>query len=170
MVRKILRALPKKFSMKVTVIEEAQDISSMQVDELIGSLQTYEMILSDSSEKKIKSVAFVSNTDGDDDNSEKDMGEEFSDALALLGRQFNKVFKRFDRKSSPFVHDKPSRNFNKFDNYNNPGSQKKLKEEDSSAKERGVQCHECEGYGHFRAGCPTYLKKQNKGMMVTCSD
>src|ERR1044072_1483319 len=36
--RKILRALPRKFAMKVAAIEEAQDISSMQVDELIGSL------------------------------------------------------------------------------------------------------------------------------------
>jgi len=38
LVRKILKSLPKRFDMKVTTIEEAQDISSMQVDELIGSL------------------------------------------------------------------------------------------------------------------------------------
>lgn len=42
LVRKILRSLPKKFDMKVTTIEEAQDIISMRVDELIGSLQTFE--------------------------------------------------------------------------------------------------------------------------------
>ena len=40
LVRKILRSLPKRFAMKVTAIEEAQNISKMQVDELIGSLQT----------------------------------------------------------------------------------------------------------------------------------
>ena len=45
LVRNILRSLPKRFAMKVTIIEEAQDISIMQVDELIGSLQTYEMTL-----------------------------------------------------------------------------------------------------------------------------
>jgi hypothetical protein len=39
LVRKILRYLPKRFDMKVTAIEEAQDISSLKVDELIGSLQ-----------------------------------------------------------------------------------------------------------------------------------
>ena len=38
LVRKILRSLPKRFEMKVTAIEEAQDICSMKVDELIGSL------------------------------------------------------------------------------------------------------------------------------------
>jgi hypothetical protein len=41
--RKILRSLPKRFSMKVTAIEESQDLSTMKVDELIGSLQTFEM-------------------------------------------------------------------------------------------------------------------------------
>jgi len=34
LVRKLLRSLPKRFDMKVTTIEEAQDISNMQVDEL----------------------------------------------------------------------------------------------------------------------------------------
>ena len=38
LVRKILRSLPKRFDMKVTTIEEALDICSMKVDELIGSL------------------------------------------------------------------------------------------------------------------------------------
>ena len=32
LVRKILRSLPKRFDMKVTTIEEGQDICSMQVD------------------------------------------------------------------------------------------------------------------------------------------
>ena len=42
-VRKILRSLLEKFRPKVTVIEESKDINSMRVDELIGSIQTYEM-------------------------------------------------------------------------------------------------------------------------------
>ncbi|KAK2402298.1 gag-protease polyprotein [Trifolium repens] len=51
-VRKILRSLPRKFDMKVTAIEEAQDISSMKVDELIGSLQTFELYINERSEMK----------------------------------------------------------------------------------------------------------------------
>ncbi|MCI92143.1 gag-protease polyprotein, partial [Trifolium medium] len=31
-------------------------------------------------------------------------------------------------------------------------------------------CHECEGYGHIRTECATYLKKQKKGLTVTWSD
>ena len=48
--------------MKVTAIEEAQDIGTMKVDELIGSLQTFELTLNDRADKKSKSIAFVSNT------------------------------------------------------------------------------------------------------------
>src|ERR1044072_1994101 len=100
LVRKILRSLPKRFAMKVTAIEEAQDISIMQVDELIGSLQTFEMTLNERPEKKNKStVAFVSNTEIEGEESEADIVCEFSEALALLGRKFNKAFKKFDRKS-----------------------------------------------------------------------
>ena len=62
LVRKILRSLPKKFDMKVTTIEEAQDISNMKVEELVGSLQTFELAINERSEKKNKSIDFISNT------------------------------------------------------------------------------------------------------------
>ena len=80
--------------MKVTTIEEAQDISKMQVDELIGSLQTFELTLTDRSDKKNKNIAFMSNTKEEDEESEMDFAGEFTEALALLGRKFNKAFKK----------------------------------------------------------------------------
>jgi hypothetical protein len=67
LVRKILRSLPKKFDMKVIDIEEAQDIGIMRVDEIIGSLQTFELGISDRSEKKNTSITFVSNTEDEED-------------------------------------------------------------------------------------------------------
>ena len=36
-----------------------------------------------------------------------------------------------------------------------------------STQGKGIQCHECEGFGHTRAECPTYLKKQKKNLSVT---
>jgi len=71
LVRKILSSLPKKFNMKVTAIEKAQDIKNMKEEELIGSLQTFEMAISDRSEKKNKSIVFVSNTN--DEHAKCDM-------------------------------------------------------------------------------------------------
>ncbi|XP_057418719.1 agamous-like MADS-box protein AGL19 [Lotus japonicus] len=66
LVRKILRSLPKRLDMKVTTIEEAEDIGNIKVDELIGSLQTFEMSLNEISYKKNKSIKFVSNTEDDE--------------------------------------------------------------------------------------------------------
>ena len=56
-VRKILRSLPKRFSTKAIVIEESKDINSMRVDELVGSIQTYEITLPSS--QKPKDSAFM---------------------------------------------------------------------------------------------------------------
>ena len=47
-VRKILRSLTDRFRPKVTTIKESKDINSMRVDELVGSIQTYKMTLSNS--------------------------------------------------------------------------------------------------------------------------
>ena len=44
-VRKILRSLPKSFCVKVTAIEESKDLDEIKVQELIGTLQTYELSL-----------------------------------------------------------------------------------------------------------------------------
>ena len=44
-VRKILRSLLESFWAKVTAIEESKDLDEIKVQELIGSLQTYELTL-----------------------------------------------------------------------------------------------------------------------------
>lgn len=44
--------------MKVTAIEEAQDLNNIKVNELICSLQTFKMALNDRSEKTNKSIVF----------------------------------------------------------------------------------------------------------------
>nr|GEX47417.1 reverse transcriptase domain-containing protein [Tanacetum cinerariifolium] len=43
--RKFLRALPLKWRAKVTVIKEAKDLATLPLDELIGNLKVYEMVL-----------------------------------------------------------------------------------------------------------------------------
>ncbi|GKC28108.1 hypothetical protein Tco_1035402 [Tanacetum coccineum] len=44
-VRKFLRALPLKWNAKVTAIEEAKDLATLPLDELIRNLKVYEMVL-----------------------------------------------------------------------------------------------------------------------------
>ena len=54
-VRKILHSLPESIRAKVTAIEESKNLDDIKVQELIGSLQTYELLLP--SQRKSKSLA-----------------------------------------------------------------------------------------------------------------
>ncbi|GKB24511.1 zf-CCHC domain-containing protein [Tanacetum coccineum] len=49
-VRKILRALPTKWRPKVTTIDESKDLSILPLDELIGNLKVYEVVIEKDSE------------------------------------------------------------------------------------------------------------------------
>lgn len=52
LVRNILRSLSKRFYMKLTAIEEIQDVSTIKVDKLFGSLLNFEMSIKDKNENK----------------------------------------------------------------------------------------------------------------------
>jgi hypothetical protein len=45
LIRKILRSLPERFRIKVTTIEESKDLEEIKIEEMVGSLQTYEYSL-----------------------------------------------------------------------------------------------------------------------------
>jgi hypothetical protein len=45
LIQKILKSLPELFRIKVTTIEESKDLEEMKIEELVGSLQTYEYSL-----------------------------------------------------------------------------------------------------------------------------
>ncbi|GJX98252.1 hypothetical protein Tco_0355271 [Tanacetum coccineum] len=58
-VRKFLRALHPKWRAKVTAIEESKDLTSLSLDDLIGNLKVYEMIIKKDSEivkAKVKKI------------------------------------------------------------------------------------------------------------------
>ena len=55
---KTLRSLTKRFVYKVTVIEEANNVKYMRLEELIGLLRTFEMNFEEEkTEKKNKGIA-----------------------------------------------------------------------------------------------------------------
>ncbi|XP_059627033.1 uncharacterized protein LOC132269805 [Cornus florida] len=47
LVRKILRSLPEKWDTKATAIKEAYNLNTLELDELLGSLLTWEITLND---------------------------------------------------------------------------------------------------------------------------
>jgi len=44
------------------------------------------------------------------------------------------------------------------------------KTDEKSTQYKGVQCHECEEYGHIRTKCATFLKRQKKSLVFPWSD
>ena len=89
-VRKILRSLLESFRAKVTAIEESKDVDDIKVQELVGSLQTYELSLPN--QRKNKSFALKTVNEkmdvhdfSDDDAVEKD--------VAYLAKNFRKFLK-----------------------------------------------------------------------------
>lgn len=85
-VRKILRSFPKIFRPKVTSIEEKKkDIDILIVEELVGSLQTFEMTLKPNVKKKGFALKIEESP-----NTEDDFDEEF----AKVARKFKFLLMR----------------------------------------------------------------------------
>ncbi|KAA0047611.1 gag-pol polyprotein [Cucumis melo var. makuwa] len=84
-----------KFDMKVTAIEEAQDITTLKLDELFESLLTVEMTMSDKESKKGKGITFKSayeqKTTANQSGNEANQDE----SIALLMKQFSKMARKF---------------------------------------------------------------------------
>ena len=62
-VRKIFRSLTEDFRPKVTAITESKDVDSIPVDELVGSLQSYELDLPKTSKSKSMALKSVDDVD-----------------------------------------------------------------------------------------------------------
>ena len=96
-IRKILRSLLRAWEAKVTAIQEAKDLSTLPLKELLGSLMTHELMMQqkseDEDERKRKKVIALKATSEDDEDSGS--GEEESDnELAFLTKKFRKFLKR----------------------------------------------------------------------------
>ncbi|KAA0039000.1 gag-pol polyprotein [Cucumis melo var. makuwa] len=94
-VRKVLRSLPGKFDMKVTAIEETHDITKLKLNELFGSLLTFEMAISHRENKKGKDIAFKSIYEDESMGDQADDETHMNESIALLTKQFSKMVKKF---------------------------------------------------------------------------
>ena len=161
LVKRILKSLPKRFNMKVTAIEEAQDISRLKVDELIGSLQNFEMSVMNMTDKKDKGIVLVSNIDTEETQGSFEDDKKLSEAQVLLRRQFNEILKQADWK--PRSNGQNIR----FDISKQQDNLKKTRTDEKNNLSKGVKCHECEGFGHITSKYAIYLKKQKQSLNVS---
>ncbi|MQM11648.1 hypothetical protein Taro_044557 [Colocasia esculenta] len=157
LVRKILRSLLSSWNTKATIIEDSKDLSTKKLDELIGSLMTYEINVKrkETEEKPKKSIALKAskkNSSGSKKDAQQESDEpetssdSESDEMTMLTRQFKKFLKF---KMSGSGNSKP---FQKKDFLNKSDSYKKS----------DVVCYECKKQGHMRGECPELKKKLKK--------
>jgi hypothetical protein len=106
LIRKILRSFPERFRIKVTTIEESKDLEEMKTEELVGSLQTYELSLPPV--KKLKTIALNTSKKKVEASSEDDSEDEEKD-VAMLTKNFRRLMKddRFKKKFSERVKKPP---------------------------------------------------------------
>ena len=89
-VRKILHSLPKSFCAKVTTIKESKYLNEIKVQELIGSLQTYELSLPNQRKSKSLTLKTINERVETHGSSDEDVDEK---DVAYLAKNFRKFLK-----------------------------------------------------------------------------
>ncbi|KAA0033858.1 Receptor-like protein 12 [Cucumis melo var. makuwa] len=172
-VHKVLRSLPRKFDMKVTAIEEAKDITTLKLDELFGSLLTFEMAILNRESKKSKMVAFTSGYEQETIENQLDNEVNQDESIAHLTKQFSKMARKFKSMNTTgetvekdrYDGENSTRKVNDFSQRRNSDHGKKKQDVG-----RSFRCRECKGFGHYQAECPTFLRRQKKNYYATLSD
>jgi hypothetical protein len=154
LIQKILRSFSEHFRIKVTTIEESKDLEEMKIEELVGSLQTYELSLPPV--KKLKTIALKASKKKVEASSEDDSEEE-EKAAAMLAKNFRRLMRddRFKKKFSEKVKKAP---------------REAEPEEEEKKDPKGPRCFECSSFGHIRADCGNLKKAKGKAYNVTLSD
>ena len=146
-VRKILQSLSESFCAKVTTIEESKDLNEIKIQELIGSLQTYELSLPSQRKSKSFALKIINERLEVQDSSDED---EVEKDVAYLDKDFHKFLK--------FKRDGKSFEKGKFSNFKKDKKDFKKKGSRDSSPSQMVTCFKCKGHGHVKKECPTYLK------------
>ncbi|GKF00133.1 zf-CCHC domain-containing protein, partial [Tanacetum coccineum] len=100
-VRKFLKALHPKWCSKGTAIEELKDLTSLSLDELIGNLKVYEVIIKKDSKmvkgkrEQSRSLSLKDKKEYSDEDNLTSESEDEGYAMAM--KEFKKFFKRRGR-------------------------------------------------------------------------
>ncbi|GJT49494.1 retrovirus-related pol polyprotein from transposon TNT 1-94 [Tanacetum coccineum] len=153
-VRKFLRALHPKWRAKVTAIEESKDLTSLSLDELIGNLKVYEVIIKKDSEmvkdkrEQSRSLALKTKNESSDEDSSTFDSEDEEYVMAV--REFKKFFKRRGR----FV--RQPRDERK--------SLQRSRDDKNGKSER--KCFRCGDSNHLIGECPKLSRNNNQRAFI----
>ena len=96
LVRKILRSLPRTWEAKVTAIQEAKYLNILPLEELLGSLMTYELSMKQHQEEDVKKKRIIAlkSTAQPDEESDDTENEKQDEEMTLITRRFKKFLKK----------------------------------------------------------------------------
>ncbi|GJU30561.1 copia protein, partial [Tanacetum coccineum] len=157
-VRKFLRALHAKWCAKVTTIEESKDLTSLSVDELIGNLKVYEVIIKKDNEmvkgkrEQGRSLALKAKRESNDEDSLTSESEDEEYAMAV--REFKKFFKRRGR----FIR-QPRDEIK---------SLQRSRDDKNGKSER--KCFRCGDSNHLIGECPKSSRNNNQRAFISGED
>jgi hypothetical protein len=123
-------------------------------EELVGSLQTYELSLPPV--KKVKTIALNASKKKARVLSEEDSDNE-EDGVAMLAKNFERLMKndKFKKKFLERLKKAP---------------RESEREETEKKDPRGPKCFECSGFGHIWADCGNLKQGKGKAYNVTLND
>jgi hypothetical protein len=164
-IKKILRSLPPRFLPQIAAINQRNDLNTMRVEELVGSIQTFELLLPQP--KNSKNIALKTKTAGKEKSggsTDDDSGDE--EEIAMIVRKFRKFFKP---KNGNFK----GRNSRNPENSRHDGRDNLQDRNTVDQKDKfpsGPKCYECGGIGHIRANCGNLRNSKGRAFNVTQSD
>ncbi|XP_073138586.1 uncharacterized protein [Henckelia pumila] len=184
MVNKVLWSLPKRFNGKIWALEEVKDTSKMKLIELISILQVFEMNFISQEKDKRKSIVLQASKPSYDEyvqfHQEVLQSDLEDDSISLITNKFNDYLnkiretKKIDQKlKAPMFPNKPLRitgpeqTPKKFPDPQKPRLMLEGKKKPTSKNIDTLQCHSCQGFGHYANECANTLRK---GMNTSLSD
>ena len=129
-VMKILRALPKSLTLKITAIEEAKDLNTLKLEDLISSLMSQELIKKRNEESHRGRRTLALKAQNSEESTSTSYEEE--EEIALLTKKFRKFVRRERSSGNPKV-------------FRDKGKKDKRKDI--------TKCFRCGGAGHMQAQC-----------------
>ena len=132
-------------------------MDAINIQELVGSLQTYKLGLP--SHKSSKSLALKTINERVDESSDED---DVKKEVAYLAKNFRK-FLKIKNNGNSFGKGKSS-------SFKNDKKDFKKKDVNKSSPSQGIVCYECNGHGHLKRECPNYLRGKGKVLTTTLSD